>query len=54
MAKLHTQTLVIQLSQLLKNGDAESPILSDDLVAQLEAVISELAGGGTLVEIEQP
>lgn len=53
MAKLHTQSLVIQLSQLLKNGETETPILSDDLVQQLEAVVAELAGAGVLVEIEQ-
>lgn len=53
MAKINEQTLVITLSQLVKN-DAESTwILNPEVVAQLEAVVAELAGAGTMVEIQQ-
>ena len=53
MAKINEQTLVITLSQLVKDDATVSPLLSSDTVAQLEAVVAELAGTGTLVEIKQ-
>jgi hypothetical protein len=53
MAKINQQNLVITLSNLIKDSDAESAILSDDALASLEAVISELAGTGVIVEIQQ-
>lgn len=54
MAKINSQTLVITVSQLVKDSDPTSPLLSEEVVAQLEAVVAELAGSGTLVEIQQP
>jgi len=51
MAKINEQTLVITLSQLLKDDSNTTAILTDVIVAQLEAVVGELAGAGTLVEI---
>jgi hypothetical protein len=53
MAKINQQNLVVTLSSLIKDSDAESAILSSDTLAQLEAVISELAGAGVIVEIQQ-
>jgi hypothetical protein len=53
MAKIQEKILVIKLSKLLKDTDQESPILDDDTVTQLYAVLQELAGSGTLVEMEQ-
>lgn len=53
MAKINQQTLIITLSQMVKNDTAESPVLSQELVDQLEAVIAELAGHGVMVEIDQ-
>ena len=53
MAKINEQTLVITLSQLVKDDADVQPLLSIDVVAQLEAVVGELAGSGTLVEIKQ-
>ena len=55
MAKINEQTLVITVSQLVKNdADADAaPLLSADVVAQLEAVVAELAGAGAMVEIQQ-
>ena len=53
MAKINQQTLVITLSQMVKNDTPESAVLDKELVAQLEAVIAELAGAGVMVEIEQ-
>lgn len=51
MAKLQEDTLVIKISKLVKDSDELGTNLSEDLVASLEAVVQELAGAGTLVEI---
>jgi hypothetical protein len=53
MAKINQQNLVITLSNLIKDSDTESTILSPDAVESLEAVIAELAGAGVIVEIQQ-
>jgi hypothetical protein len=53
MAKINEQTLVITVSQLVKDDVPTHVLLDSDVVAQLEAVVSELAGAGTLVEIKQ-
>jgi len=53
MAKMQTETLVITVTKLLKDTDTESTVLTDDVVGSLEAVVSELAGAGALVEIQQ-
>jgi hypothetical protein len=53
MAKINEQTLVITLSQLMRDDAPVQALLSNELVAQLEAVVAELAGAGTLVEIKQ-
>jgi hypothetical protein len=52
MAKINEQTLVITVSQLVKDDADTSALLSEEIVAQLEAVVAELAGAGTLVEIK--
>jgi hypothetical protein len=53
MAKINEQTLVITVSQLVKDDAPTAELLSAEVVAQLEAVVGELAGVGTLVEIKQ-
>lgn len=53
MAKINEQTLVITVSQLVRDDAPITPLLSQDVVIQLEAVVAELAGAGTLVEIKQ-
>ena len=53
MAKINEQTLVITVSQLIKDDTPSTELLSADVVAQLEVVVAELAGSGTLVEIKQ-
>jgi D-arabinose 5-phosphate isomerase GutQ len=52
MAKINEQTLVITVSQLVKDDAPAAELLSADVVSQLEAVVAELAGAGTLVEIK--
>jgi len=53
MAKINEQTLVITISQLVRDDAPTQALLGEELVAQLEAVVGELAGAGTLVEIKQ-
>lgn len=53
MAKIQEKVLVIKLSKLLRDQDQETPILDNDTVTQLYAVIQELAGSGVLVEFEE-
>jgi hypothetical protein len=53
MAKINEQTLIITVSQLVRDDAPTAELLTADVVAQLEAVVAELAGSGTLVEIKQ-
>lgn len=52
MAKLNEQILVVKISKLLKDGDEPELLLTDDGLVSLEAVVQELSGNGTLVEIQ--
>lgn len=51
MAKLNESMFVVKISELLKDSDEPSNILDTETLAQLEAVVQELAGSGKLVEI---
>ena len=52
MAKLQEEVLVIKVSKMIRDNDVEAEILTADTVASLEAVVQELAGANTLVEIQ--
>jgi len=54
MAKLQEEVLVIKVSRLLKDSEAESVMIDADALINLEAVVQELAGAQALVEIEKP
>ena len=53
MAKLHEEVLVIKVSKLVKDSETAENFLTADTVASLEAVVQELAGAGSLVEIQK-
>ncbi len=53
MSKINEQTLIITVSQMVRDDAPIQALLSAEVVAQLEAVVAELAGSGTLVEIKQ-
>jgi hypothetical protein len=53
MAKLHEEVLVIKVSKLLKDSESTAEIISNEVLHSLEEVVGELAGVGTLVEIER-
>ena len=52
MAKMQTETVVITVTKLLKDTEAESTVLTAEVTAALEQVAQELAGAGALVEIQ--
>ena len=52
MAKLHEEVVVIKVSKLIKD-DATAPVLlTNPTIESLEAVVQELAGANTLLEIQ--
>lgn len=51
MAKLNESMFVVKVSELLKDNEHPGEILDQATLAQLEAVVQELAGPGKLVEI---
>lgn len=51
MAKINESILVIKVSELVPDNAESAPVLSDEVVAQLEAIVSELAGEKALVEV---
>ena len=53
MAKINSTTMVITLSKLVKNSDPDAVVLDNDLKAQVEEIIKELAGPNVLIEIEE-
>jgi hypothetical protein len=52
VAKLQEEVVVIKVSKLLKDNETENVVLTVDTITSLEAVIQELAGANTLVEIQ--
>jgi hypothetical protein len=54
MAKIVKQTILIELSQLVKDGaSADMDAVTQDLLINLEAVTQELVGAGIVVEVSE-
>jgi hypothetical protein len=53
MAKIHTESVVLTLSKLVKDSDAGGEIATADIVAALQSVAEELAGAGVVVEADK-
>jgi hypothetical protein len=53
MAKVQTETVVITVSKLVKEGAETTSLINDDVVAALEQVAEELVGAGVVVEVEK-
>lgn len=51
MAKLQEDVLVIKISKLVKDSEVAGTSITEELITSLEAVVTELAGAGALVEI---
>lgn len=52
MAKINEQKIVIKLSQLVRDGDGDKEILTDEMLAALIEALQEMAGSNTLIELE--
>ena len=53
MAKIHTESIVLTLSKLVRDTDAGTEIATADIVSALQSVAEELAGAGVVVEAER-
>jgi hypothetical protein len=53
MAKIHTETIVISFSKLVKESETPAAITTKELIDALAAVSEELAGAGIVVEVEK-
>lgn len=52
MAKFKEEVIVIKVSKLFKDKEETNLNLSADLIANIEAIVQEMVGPGTLVESE--
>jgi hypothetical protein len=52
MAKLISNTLKLTVSKMIANNSSESDILTEELVAQIEAIVAELLSDKDQVLIE--
>jgi hypothetical protein len=53
MAFLNQSTVIIKVSELVKDGHEAGYILSDEIINSIEEVIQELVGSEKLVEISK-
>lgn len=52
MAKINEQTLIIKMSQLMRDSDASSIILNDENLLLLIEALSSMVGESVLIEME--
>jgi hypothetical protein len=57
MAKINSTSLVITVSEMVRDADTAHVLLTPEMIAQLEAVVqqlaSEAAGTSVIVEVQQ-
>jgi hypothetical protein len=57
MAKINSTSLVITVSEMVRDTDTAHVLLTPEMIAQLEAVVqqlaSEAAGSAVIVEVQQ-
>jgi hypothetical protein len=53
MAKIHSESIVITFSKLVKESDTSPAIINQELIDSLAVVSEELAGAGIIVEVEK-
>ena len=57
MAKINSTSLVITVSEMVRDTDTAHVLLTPEIIAQLEAVVeqlaSEAAGSAVIVEVQQ-
>ena len=57
MAKINSTSLVITVSEMVRDTDTAHVLLTPEMIAQLEAVVqqlaSEVSGSSVIVEVQQ-
>jgi hypothetical protein len=57
MAKINSTSLVITVSEMVRDADTAHVLLTPEMIAQLEAVVQQLAseasGSSVIVEVQQ-
>jgi hypothetical protein len=57
MAKINSTSLVITVSEMVRDTDTQHVLLTPEMIAQLEAVVQQLAseasGSAVIVEVQQ-
>ena len=57
MAKINSTSLVITVSEMVRDTDTAHVLLTQEMIAQLEAVVQQLAseasGSSVIVEVQQ-
>lgn len=57
MAKINSTSLVITVSEMVRDSESEHVLLTPEMIAQLEAVVQQLAseasGSAVIVEVQQ-
>jgi hypothetical protein len=57
MAKINSTSLVITVSEMVRDTDTQHVLLTPEMIAQLEAVVQQLAaeasGNSVIVEVQQ-
>jgi hypothetical protein len=57
MAKINSTSLVITVSEMVRDTDTAHVLLTPEMIAQLEAVVQQLAseasGNSVIVEVQQ-
>lgn len=51
MAKINELSLVVKISELLRDDEEFAPIMDSETLSQLVAIIQELSGNKALVEV---
>jgi hypothetical protein len=52
MAKIHEEIIIVKISKLVRDDDSTGKLATAELVEALQTVAQELAGSGTIVEVE--
>jgi hypothetical protein len=51
MAKIVSQTFVVTVSKIARDTESTGQLVTDDFAANLEAVVQELVGQSSVVEV---
>lgn len=53
MAKIKEEIILVKLSRLVRDTGGEVSLTTDDFTGNIEAIVQELVGENTIVEVER-